>query len=73
MKMLRRQIVLLGANSLVLRPHSSKLRNLDRNRSMNDLHLEAIYNTLKRELRRNENKEMVRKEDNAMGRQAFVG
>lgn len=66
-------MLLFCDDSLVLQPLCGNVGKLDWNHPMIRLCFRDIFYTLKQEMVRNDNEEMVWKEEDAMDRQRFVG
>lgn len=56
---LRKQVMLPGGDSLILRPGRGKVENLNRNDLVNAVYFEDIKDTLKQAMVRNIDEEMV--------------
>lgn len=65
-------MLLSGGDSLILRPYCGNVENLDRNHPMDDLYFGGIYDTLKPEVMRNENKKIVSKVEDRADEQYHV-
>lgn len=67
MEVLMRHILLSAGDSLVLRLRCGSAKYLDRNHSMDSSYFRDICDTLKREVMKNEGKEMLWKEEESVG------